>query len=206
MKKNRALLWLIPILIVLIIDIIILASVFKAEFNSIPPGQPGHPTGLATAFAAVVLLIPTVIISAIFIFITIKRYTKLSKHYFDNEQAGIKKKSFELPYNGGKIWCEHLDGMGAYEDEVIMKFVEDVKMFSRPSISSYIIINLDNTDITDRIVETIIFNIMGMEKPIRKIAFVGVAKIWHKSFNIITEKGTVITFLSDYEEAKEWLL
>lgn len=26
-------------------------------------------------------------------------------------QAGMNKKSFELPYNGGTIWCEHLDGM-----------------------------------------------------------------------------------------------
>ena len=30
-------------------------------------------------------------------------------------QAAIKKKSFELNYNGGTIWCEHLDGMGNQE-------------------------------------------------------------------------------------------
>ncbi len=29
-------------------------------------------------------------------------------------KAGIEKKSFELYYNGGSIWCEHLDGMGFF--------------------------------------------------------------------------------------------
>lgn len=33
-----------------------------------------------------------------------------------------KKKSFELNYNGGTIWCEHLDGMGTFEDEVTAKY------------------------------------------------------------------------------------
>ena len=41
------------------------------------------------------------------------------------QQAGIKKKSFELNYRGGTIWCEHLDGMGGYEDEVIRKMQND---------------------------------------------------------------------------------
>lgn len=44
------------------------------------------------------------------------------------EQAGMKKKSFELNYNGGTIWCEHLDSMGNMEAEVIKKFEEDSKI------------------------------------------------------------------------------
>ena len=70
----------------------------------------------------------------------------------DIEQAGKNKKSFELNYNGGTIWCEHLDSMGAFEEEVIKKFLEDKKSFTRPSVSSYMIINLDETDITENIV------------------------------------------------------
>ena len=85
MNKNKAFFWLIPILIILLIDLIILGYVFKMEFNSIQPGEPGHPTGLMTAFVAVVLLIPTVIISAIFVFITKVRYDKLSTHYPKND-------------------------------------------------------------------------------------------------------------------------
>ena len=40
----------------------------------------------------------------------------------DEIQAAINKKSFELNCNGGTIWCEHLDGMGSREDEVIKKY------------------------------------------------------------------------------------
>ena len=36
--------------------------------------------------------------------------------------AGIHKKSFELFYNGGTLWAEHLDGMGTYSPLVIEKF------------------------------------------------------------------------------------
>ena len=121
------------------------------------------------------------------------------------QQAGIKKKSFELNYNGGQIWCEHLDGMGAYEDDVIAKFLGDVKAFSKPSVSSFMIINLDETDITEKIAETIVTAITETDKIFRKIAFVGVDKCWQKSFNRIKEKDIAVKFFSDYEKAKEWM-
>ena len=120
-------------------------------------------------------------------------------------KAGIKKASFELDYNGGKIWCEHLDGMGAYEDEVISKFLGDVKAFSRPSVSSFMIVNLDKTVITEKIAETVSACILQSDKTFMKIAFVGVDKRRQKLFRILKKKGIVITFLSDYEKAKEWL-
>ncbi|MGN1100239.1 MAG: hypothetical protein ACI4S9_07805 [Christensenellales bacterium] len=121
-------------------------------------------------------------------------------------QAGINKKSFELNYNNGTIWCEHLDGMGAYEEEVIRKFLEDKSSFMRPSISSYIIINLDKTDISERIIETIVATLVGSGKTFRKIAFVGVDKRWHKKFCGIQENGCPISFWEDYEKAKKWLI
>ena len=120
-------------------------------------------------------------------------------------KAGINKKSFELNYNGGQIWCEHLDGMGSYENEVVTKFTKDKSEFSRPSVSSFMIINLDKTDITELIVDTIVTGIIENNKEFRKIAFVGADARWHRAFNGIKRKGIVITFLDDYEAAKEWL-
>ncbi len=120
-------------------------------------------------------------------------------------QAGIVKKSFELPFQGGQIWCEHLDGMGACEAEVIRKFVVDICSFSRPSVSSFMIINLDETVITEQIAETIIIGLLETKKSIKKIAFVGVDNRWRRSFGVIRKIGIDITFLSDYEKAKEWL-
>ena len=121
-------------------------------------------------------------------------------------QAAIKKRSFELNYNGGTIWCEHLDGMGTFEDEVITKFTEDKRLFSRPSVSSFMIIDLDETDVTELIVRTIVDAVLETNKLFRKIAFVGVEKYWHKQISAIKQKGIAVRFIDDYEKAKEWVI
>lgn len=121
-------------------------------------------------------------------------------------QAGISKKSFELNYNGGTIWCEHLDAMGSYEDEVTEKFLKDKASFSRPSVSSSMIINLDKTEITEKILETIVSAFSESAKRFRKLAFVGVGKRWRRAFMNIRESGCVIKFFEDYEKAKEWVI
>jgi len=51
-----------------------------------------------------------------------------------------------------------------------------------------------------------ITGLIETKKEIRKIVFVGVDKRWHRLFDNIRRKGKIITFLSDYEKAKEWLL
>ena len=123
------------------------------------------------------------------------------------EQAGINKKSFELNYNGGTIWCEHLDSMGNMEAEVINKFEEDCKTFSRPSVSSYMIINLDETIVSEQIAECIINGIIECTKKFMKIAFVGVGKREQKKFKKIEkESGVIVSYMKDYEKAKEWVL
>ena len=121
-------------------------------------------------------------------------------------QAAIKKRSFELNYNGGTIWCEHLDGMGTFEDEVITKFTEDKRLFSRPSVSSFMIIDLDETDVTELIVRTIVDAVLETNKLFRKIAFVGVEKHWQKQLGAIKTKGIAVRFIDDYEKAKEWAI
>ena len=123
------------------------------------------------------------------------------------EQAGLNKKSFEINYNGGTIWCEHLDSMGNMEAEVINKFKEDYKTFSRPSVSSYMIINLDETIVSEQIVECIVNGIIECTKKYMKIAFVGVGKKQQKKFEKIKkEAGVMVSFWTDYEKAKEWVL
>ena len=122
------------------------------------------------------------------------------------QQTAVNKKSFELNYNNGMIWCEHLDGMGVYEDEVIAKFLEDKRTFSRPSVSSIMIINLDKTRITDRIADTIVNTVLESDKPFRKIVFVGAKAPWRSRLGTIKQKGIMVNFIDDYEKAKEWLI
>ena len=47
--------------------------------------------------------------------------------------TGANKKVSKRKKETGTIWCEHLDSMGNLEKEVIHKFREDYKTFSRPS-------------------------------------------------------------------------
>ena len=121
-------------------------------------------------------------------------------------QAGINKRSFELNYNSGTIWCEHLDGIGPYEDEVIRKYMEDKAAFLRPSVSSSMIIDLDKTDVTEKIIETIMTVLSESEKMFRKIAFVGVDRCWRRKLAKIKENGCLINYFTDYEKAKEWVI
>lgn len=79
------------------------------------------------------------------------------------------------------------------------------KGYSRPSISSFMIINLDKTIISEQIADVIISGLLASNKLFRKVAFVGVDKNWQKEFVKIKAKGTIITFLFDYEKAKEWV-
>ncbi len=129
-------------------------------------------------------------------------------HKTDDEiRAAIGSRSFELNYNGGTIWCEHLDGMGEYEQEVIDKFTGDLLKLQSPSVSSSMIINLDETEITEAIEDVIVNGLNGVDKQFRKIAFVGVdRKHRTKFFEIHDLNGAVVKFLDDYEKAKEWVL
>ena len=125
----------------------------------------------------------------------------------DNIQVAINKKSFELNYNSGTIWCEHLDGMGTYEQEVIDKFKEDLPKLMRPSVSSFMIVNLDETVITEAIESAIVDGLSSGNKRLRKIAFVGVGKDHHRVFGEIHNRsGAIVRFLDDYEKAKEWTI
>jgi hypothetical protein len=125
----------------------------------------------------------------------------------DDIQAALNKKSFELNYNGGTIWCEHLDGMGNHEQEVIEKFKGDLPKLMRPSVSSCMIINLDETKITEAVANAIVDGLVGGNKKLRKIAFVGVGKRYYAVFNEIHNRsGTIVRFIADYEKAKEWVL
>ena len=125
-----------------------------------------------------------------------------------NTQAGLRKKSFELYYNGGSIWCEHLDSMGFLKDEIIEKFLNDSKAFSRPSMTSFMIINLDKTYIDKDIVECITGQIISSPKRFMKIAFVGVEKRRLRTeFRVIqSQTGCAVEFFADYEKAKQWVL
>ena len=120
-------------------------------------------------------------------------------------EKGLNKKSFSIYYNGGEIWAEHLDSLEDKKSLVIEKFKEDLKIISRPSTSSYIIVNLDETVVTDDIIELILNSFINLGKPLKKVAFVGLSSKYKR---YIKKKSLpfVTACIDDYEKAIEWTI
>ena len=72
-----------------------------------------------------------------------------------DELPGVRKKSFILPYAGGEIWFEHLDGIYQYTELAIEKLRTDTPVFRRPSSPGHIIFVLDETIITEELISEI---------------------------------------------------
>jgi hypothetical protein len=122
-------------------------------------------------------------------------------------ELGLNKKSFSLFYNGGEIWCEHLDSLYNEKDLLKQKFVQDLVQISRPSTSSFIAVDLDESEVDTEILELIINSFIMLKKPLRKVVFVGLnskMKRYIKKKNVDTSFFMIC--MDDYEKAKEWLV
>lgn len=122
-------------------------------------------------------------------------------------EVGLKKKSFSLPYNGGEIWCEHLDSLYDKKELLKEKFNQDLLNIGRPSTSSFLAVVLDESDVDHEILELIVEGFVGLKKQIRKVVFVGLTL---KMKNYIKKRKTstlfAMTCIDDLEKAKEWLI
>lgn len=121
------------------------------------------------------------------------------------DYPGKKKQSFSLAYNGGEIWCEHLDGL--YEDKafVLSKLEQDLLIMRRPSTSSYVAINLDETQVDEELLNTLIDKLKNLGRPLSKVVIVGLERKMQK---LVMKKAVpwVMNCENDFEKAKHWLL
>lgn len=85
-------------------------------------------------------------------------------------KSGIKKKSFSLYFRGGEIWIEHLDSLNSQE-ELTKKLEEDILQINKPSTSSYIAVNLDETEVNEEVLQFILQKFTSIKKQLRKVAF-----------------------------------
>lgn len=123
------------------------------------------------------------------------------------ELPGYKKQSFKMAFGGGEIWFEHLDGIYTFEDLVLGKLENDSKTFCRPSMPSLICFNLDETEITERIIEAISDRLLNSNKRFTKVCFVGTDRAAAKKLKKALEyNGFALHFTNDFEKAKEWLV
>ncbi|WP_312430134.1 hypothetical protein [Lacrimispora sp.] len=122
-------------------------------------------------------------------------------------ELGLNKKSFSLFYNGGEVWCEHLDSLYGEKDLLKQKFNRDLIEISRPSTSSFIAVVLDDSEVDKETLEWIVDRFVMLKKPLRKVVFVGLDI---KMKNHMKKRKADITFMmtciDDLEKAKEWLI
>lgn len=123
------------------------------------------------------------------------------------ELAGVKKRSFVLPFAGGEIWFEHLDGMYQYTELAVRKLRADAAEFCRPSSTGHIAFVLDETTVTDELISEIAAALIGSGKRFMRAAFVGADGLSRKKLKKeLYGHGFAIRFFDGIEPAKEWLM
>lgn len=120
---------------------------------------------------------------------------------------GFCKKSFVLPYAGGEIWFEHLDGIYRYTELALEKLCADTPAFCRPSAPAHIAFVLDETEITDRLAAQIADCLTKTGKRFLRVAMIGAdRKTQRKWKKELFGHGFALGFFDDTEKAKEWLI
>lgn len=123
------------------------------------------------------------------------------------ELPGVRKKSFILPFAGGEIWFEHLDGIYQYTELAIEKLRTDAAIFRRPSSPGYIAFVLDETVITDELISEVADTLIKPGKRFVRAAFVGAdGPSCKKLKKLLYGRGFAIRFFDGIEPAKEWIL
>lgn len=128
-----------------------------------------------------------------------------------DELPGVRKNFFILPFAGGEIWFEHLDGIYQYAELAIQKLRADTAVFRRPSAPGYITFVLDETRITEELISEIADNSRCTHPPpgkrFMRVAFVGADRLSCKRLKkILCGHGFAIRLFDGIEPAKEWLL
>ena len=124
-----------------------------------------------------------------------------------DELPGVGKQSFILPYAGGEIWFEHLDGIYQYTELAIKKLHGDAPVFRRPSSAGYIIFVFDETVITDELISEIADVLISPGKRFVRAGFVGADGASRKKLKkLLYGHGFAIKFFDGIEPAKEWIM
>lgn len=121
---------------------------------------------------------------------------------------GVKKPSFVLPFGGGEIWFEHLDGMGQHTQLAIDKLQKDSLSFLLPSRPAQIGFVLSETRVTKALADEIAAQLCGGQKPFRRVCLIGTdwkaRRMLRKALE--NRSGFALFFTNDFERAKAWLV
>ena len=120
----------------------------------------------------------------------------------------IIRESFSLPFRGGEIWCEHLDGLGSRMDAIEEKFNRDLRVLLRPSTSALVALDLQGTQLDQRAAGLIIEKLAAGPK-VRRLAIIGASRTVEHYLRASLKKEKprfAVQFVDGFERGKEWLI
>ena len=122
---------------------------------------------------------------------------------------GWRKQSFALPYRGGSIWFEHLDGLGPHTSLAREKLRGDLSALLSPSGPGLVCVVLNETRVdgalADALTDALTDALLRGGKRFRRVCVVGAD--FRTRRRIRRAAGAFpLAFLPGLEQAKEWLI
>ena len=118
---------------------------------------------------------------------------------------GWRKQSFVLPYRGGSIWFEHLDGLGPHASLAREKLAVDRPALLSPSGPGLVCVVLNETRVDGALADALTDALLRGGKRFRRVCVVGAD--FRTRRRIRRAAGAFpLAFLPGLEQAKEWLI
>ena len=89
------------------------------------------------------------------------------------ELPGWRKQSFALPYRGGMIWFEHLDGLGPHTDLAREKLMQDRPALLSPSGPGLVCVVLNETHVDGALADALTDALLHGGKRFTRVCLVG---------------------------------
>ncbi|MGN0779361.1 MAG: hypothetical protein ACI4MJ_09460 [Aristaeellaceae bacterium] len=122
------------------------------------------------------------------------------------ELPGWRKQSFALPYRGGMIWFEHLDGLGPHTALAREKLAQDAPRMLSPTGPGQVCVMLDRTRLDHALLAQLADMLLRGGKRFTRVVVVGAGLRARRWLRRAMGSAFPLAFFRDVELAKAWLI
>ena len=122
------------------------------------------------------------------------------------ELPGWRKQSFALPYRGGMIWFEHLDGLGPHTELAREKLMQDRPALLSPSGPGLVCVALNETRVNGALADELMDALRHGGKRFTRVCLVGADFRTRRRIRRAAGDAFPLAFLPGLEQAKAWLI
>ena len=122
------------------------------------------------------------------------------------ELPGWRKQSFALPYRGGMIWFENLDGLGPHTELAREKLMQDRPALLSPSGPGLVCVVLNETRVDDALADALADALLQGDKRFTRVCLVGADFRTRRRIRRAAGDAFPLAFLPGLEQAKAWLI